>query len=79
MQEQNRAYFVSARHGWEGGGAKPRSSSIPQKCSILFDEKSEYYHELEDSFKVQGGWGGGDFAIVSRRQNMRDILFTRIP
>ena len=35
-----------------GGAAKSRLSSIPQKCSIFLDEKSEYYHELEDNFKV---------------------------
>ena len=66
--------FCLRETGVGGGGVKSRSSSIPQKCSILFDEKSEYYHELEAGFKVQGGWGGGDFAIVSRRQNMRDFF-----
>ena len=26
-----------------------------------------------------GVGGGGDFAIITRRQNMRDLLFARIP
>ena len=62
-----------------GGAAKSRLSSNPQKCAILLNEKSAHYQKFEDNFRVKRGWGGGDFGIVSRRQNMRDLFFARIP
>ena len=59
-----------------GGAAKSRLSSIPQKCAILLHEKSA---NMKIILVFRGGGGGGDFAIVSRRQNMRDFFFERIP
>ena len=79
MQNKNRAYFVFSRQRVGGGAAKSRLSSNPLKSAILLHEKSAHYQKFEDNFRVQKGWGGGDFGIVSRRQNMRDFYFARIP
>ena len=78
LAKKNRSYFVFLRQGWGGGRQKLNclENHDYERFSLLFQGKNCSFLEV---FETKGGGEGGNFAVVSKRQNMSDFYFASIP
>ena len=73
------AHILSFRdRGWGGGRQKLNCLENPENERFFYYFKGKNRSFLE-VFETKGGGEGGSFAVVSKRQNMRDFYFASIP
>ena len=78
LQKINRSYFVFSRLGLGGGWPQLNCLENPEneRFFYYFMGKNRSFLKV---FETKGGGEGGNFAVVSKRQNMSDFYFASIP